>query len=248
MNTRPEVTHFHAVSTPYAKEYDQYTPEGYSFRVRRERVLELLPDGNGKKILDLASGPGIMIEGLRAKGYTVTCVDAAPGMIEIAKRVAGNDPAVTCEVGDAYSLRFPDNTFDVVTAMGLIEYLTDENKYLDEMRRILKPGGIFIITYPNVWSPWRLWNRFLRILMSPFKKKHSGLLHREYSLTAAKADLVRHELMPDASIYYNVKLVPLPLDRLFPSITAASSHALEWLVKTPLKWWATGFIVRAIRK
>src|SRR3989338_1043389 len=102
---RTEVTFFNKTSADYRAEYERETPEGYSFRVRREKVLALLPAGTGKHILDLASGPGIMIKGLRAKGYRVTCVDAAPDMIAIAKKEAGSDTEVVCEVGDAYALR-----------------------------------------------------------------------------------------------------------------------------------------------
>jgi ubiquinone/menaquinone biosynthesis C-methylase UbiE len=245
---RPEVTHFHDVSAPYQKEYDRETPEGYSFRVRREKVLALLPEGSGKKILDLASGPGVMIKDLRSRGYSVTCVDAAPGMIELAKEVAGSDPAVSCEVGDAYALRFEKASFDVVTAMGLIEYLSDEDKYIAETARILKDGGTAIITFPNVWSPWRAWNRILRSLVWILKKKHSGLLHREYTVKRAKQLMETHGLKVDAVSYYNVKLVPLPLDRLLPRFTVWFSAALEWFALTPLRFTATGFILRAEKR
>mgnify|MGYP001579902105 CR=1 FL=1 len=245
---RPEVSHFHDASTPYLAEYDRDTPEGYSFRVRREKVLALLPDGSGKKILDLASGPGIMIKGLRAKNYTVTCVDAAPGMIELARKEADNDPGVSCEVGDAYSLRFSDASFDSIVAMGLIEYLNDGDRYLSEMRRVLASGGTLILTYPNVWSPWRMWNHILRALVLIFKRKHSGLLHREYTLRNAQTALTQNGFEVNAVSYYNVKLVPLPLDRFFPSATVRLSHAAERLTQTPLKWLATGFIVRAKKR
>jgi len=39
--------------------------------------------------------------------------------------------------------------------MGLTEYPDDEPKYMKEMNRIIKDGGTAIITYPNIWSPWR---------------------------------------------------------------------------------------------
>lgn len=244
---RTEVAHFHEVSAPYEKEYERETPEGYSFRVRREKVLTLLPKGNGKKILDLASGPGVMIKDLRARAYIVTCVDAAPGMIDLAKQVAPNDPAVTCEVGDAYSLRFENETFDVVTAMGLIEYLSDEDKYIAETARITKKDGVAIITFPNVWSPWRAWNRVLRALRGITKDKQK-LLHREYTVRRARELMEKQGLRVDACIYYNAKLIPFPLDRFFPRTTVWFSHICEWLTRTPFRWTATGFMLRGIKK
>ncbi len=245
---RTEVAFFDTTSVSYQKEYARNTPDGYSFRVRREKVLKLLPDGNGKHILDLASGPGIMIKGLRAKGFRVTCVDAAPGMIELAKKEAGNDPEVTCEVGDAYSLRFTDGTFDVVTAMGLIEYIREEPRYLHEMHRIIKGGGTLIVTYPNLWSPWRLWNRLLRAIARPFRKiKVDPLLHREYTKKRAAKLLEESGFTVERTVYYNMKLIPFPLDKFLPAFTAHSSRLLEWIANTPLRWFATGFIIKAKR-
>ena len=152
---RTEVAHFDATSEKYRAEYERNTPEGHSFRVRREKVLALLPDGKGKHALDLASGPGVMIRGLRAKGYRVTCVDASPEMVALAKKEAGGDPNVSCTIGDAYALPFAPDSFDVVTAMGLIEYLDDEERFLEELARVTVHGGTIIITFPNTWSPWR---------------------------------------------------------------------------------------------
>lgn len=246
---RTEVAHFDKTSAAYRKEYEQNTPDGYSFRIRREKVLSLLEDGHGKSILDLASGPGTMIKGLRALGYRVACVDAAPGMIELAKKEAESDPEVTCEVGDAYALRFPPASFDAVTAMGLIEYIRDESRYLTEMQRILKSGGVFIVTYPNLWSPWRLWNKLLRALIRPFRSiKDDPLLHREYTRKRATELLQKNGFTVERALYYNVKLIPFPFDRLFPVFTVHATRALEWLANTSLEWLGTGFILEARKR
>ncbi len=249
MTTRTEVTFFNDTSNSYLAEYQRETPEGYSFRVRREKVLAMLPEGSGKKILDLASGPGTMIKGLRAKNYDVTCVDAAPDMIELAKKEASTDPYVVCEVGDAYGLRFADNAFDIETAMGLIEYLDDEHKYLNEVKRIVKPGGTAIITFPNIWSPWRAWNRVLRAVRNSVKPhKATGLLHREYTAKRVRALMDEHGFDTVDVLYYNLKLVPYPLDRLFPRFTVWFSHVCEKLDRTPLRWFGTAFIVEARKR
>ncbi len=243
---RTEVTYFNDLSKTYLGWYTDETPEGYSFRVRREKVLDMLPDGAGLHILDLACGPGIMIKGLRAKHYEVTAIDAAPDMVELAKQEAAGDPHVTCAVGDAYVLAVPDKAFDIVTAMGLIEYLDDEPRYLKETNRILKDDGISIITYPNVRSPWRLWNRFLRFLVSivqPGKKKI--LLHREYTHEHVIALQREHGLETTEVLYYNFKLVPFPLDRLLPKFTVWLSKVCEHLDRTPLRFLGTAFIVKA---
>lgn len=249
---RNEVTFFNDTSTAYRAEYAEETPDGYSFRVRRDKVLALLGAGNDRHMLDLASGPGIMIAGARAQHWSITCIDAAPAMIEIAKREAGNDPRVTCEVGDAYQLRFADGTFDALSAMGLIEYLDEEDTFLAEAARVLKPGGLCIITFPNVTSPWRLWNRvlmLLRFIVRPIKKLLGSPLHpvthREYSIERACEIMSAHELEPVTVGYYNFRLIPYPIDRLFPRLTVRQSAMTERLDRTPLRFIGTGFIVAA---
>ncbi len=243
---RTEVTYFNDLSKTYLGWYTEETPEGYSFRVRREKVLKMLPDGTNKHVLDLACGPGIMIKGLRAKNYRVTAVDAAPDMVALAKNEAPNDAMVTCEVGDAYALSVEDKSFDIVTAMGLIEYLDDEPKYMSETNRIIKDGGVAIITYPNVWSPWRIWNRFLRFV-TRFGKKPL-LLHREYTVKRTLAQFRAHGFEPTRVVYYNFKLVPFPLDRYFPRFTVWTSKVFEHLDRTPLKFLGTAFIVEATKR
>ncbi len=246
-DTRTEVTYFNDLSKTYLGWYSEETPEGYSFRVRREKVFKMLPEkGDGLHILDLACGPGIMIKGLRARNYRVTAIDAAPDMVELAKQELPNDPEVTCEVGDAYELSVGDKQFDIVTAMGLIEYLDDEPKYLKEMHRIIKDGGTAIITYPNVWSPWRIWNRFLRFVVHRGKKPL--LLHREYTVKRTLEQFREHGFEPTGVVYYNFKLVPFPLDRYLPRFTVWTSKVFEHLDKTPLKFLGTAFIVEAKKR
>lgn len=245
---RTEVNFFNKTSGEYQEEYARETPEGYSFRVRREKVLNMLPDGTGLHILDLACGPGIMIKGLRKMNYRVTAIDAAPDMVALAQAVAGDDSQVTCQVGDAYGLSVPNKAFDIVTAMGLIEYLDDEPKYLKETNRILKDGGTAIITYPNVWSPWRMWNRVLRALVKIFKPhKQTLLLHREYTKKRTIAQFRAHGFEPTEILYYNLKLIPYPFDRIFPRFTVWFSGVCEGLDSTPLKFLGTAFIVKATK-
>ncbi|QQG37902.1 MAG: class I SAM-dependent methyltransferase [Candidatus Kaiserbacteria bacterium] len=245
---RPEVSYFDKKSADYRAEYDRTTPEGYSFRVRRGKVLELTP--RGTNVVDIASGPGIMISGLRAKGCTVTCVDAAPEMIARTKEEHGSEPGVRALVGDAYSLPLGSGEFDVALSMGLIEYLERERDFLQEARRVLKQGGTLIITFPNYASPWRALNRvglfLVRALRAVLGRQKIGpVTHREYTRERAYELLRKNGFAPEQARYYNFKLVPYPFDVWFPRITVAQSRILEPLDRTFLRWLGTGFIVEA---
>ncbi len=255
---RKEVSFFNDTSTAYDAEYARETPEGYSFRVRRERVLELVPqDGTGKRVLDIAGGPGVMVSGFHEKGYAVDCVDAAPDMIEIARKKYGDLAHTTFAVGDVYALtKYEDGSLDVVTAMGLVEYLDDQDRAMSEMARVVKPGGTAIVTFPNRPSFWRGWARFLRSTTAAPRALHRLVTgrkkypidHREYTEEEARAYMERHGLVPDTVVYYNFKVTPFPFDKWFPGFTVWQSGKLERPGRPLERMYATAFIVRATKR
>ncbi|RJQ34456.1 class I SAM-dependent methyltransferase [Candidatus Parcubacteria bacterium] len=245
---RPEVKYFNDKSVEYRKEYDRVTAEGYSFRVRREKVLDMVPENT--KVVDIASGPGVMIPGLRAKNCHITCTDAAPEMIARTKEEYGEAPDIEAVVGDAYSLPFEDNAFDVAIAMGLIEYLEDQARYLNETHRILRQGGIAIITFPNRPAPFRFIGRVLLKIARLFGKKPTpgNVTHREYTAKGAKRLMEAHGFTVTETVYYNFKLIPYPFDLWLPHLTVIQSRIFEYLDRTPLKWFGTGFILKATKR
>lgn len=244
---RAEVQFFNDTSISYRKEYDLQTPEGYSFRVRREKVLAMIPENS--KVLDIACGPGVMIPGLRSKRCLITCTDAAPEMITRIKEEYGDAPDLTAVVGDAYALPFESYTYDVATAMGLIEYLEDQGRFLSEANRVLKQGGTFIITFPNHPSPWRAANRLFVLLKRLLSKKSSGkVAHREYTAKGAYALLEQHGFQIQEVLYYNFRLIPYPLDRKLARLTLMQSRLFERFDRGPLRWLGTAFIVRATKR
>lgn len=244
---RPEVKYFNDKSVEYRKEYDRVTAEGYSFRVRREKVLAMVPPNT--KVVDIASGPGVMIPGLREKHCDITVTDAAPEMIVRTKEEYGEAPDITAVVGDAYGLPFQNAEFDVAIAMGLIEYLDDEAKYLNETNRVLKPGGLAIITYPNRPAPFRAIGRLTLRIARLFGKKPTpgNVTHREYTATGATKLMEAHGFKVEEIVYYNFKLIPFPFDMWLPQLTVWQSTLFELLDRTPLRWFGTGFIVKATK-
>jgi len=244
---RPEVKFFNDTSISYRKEYNLQTPDGYSFRVRREKVLAMVPENS--KVLDIACGPGVMIPGFRSKHCLITCTDAAPEMIARIKDEYGDAPDFTAVVGDAYALPFESYSYDVATVMGLIEYLEDQGKFLGEANRVLKQDGTLIITFPNYTSPWRAANRILVAFKRLLNKKSSGkVTHREYTAKGATALLEQHRFNVEEILYYNFKLIPYPLDRKLPRFTVMQSRIFEHLDRGPFKWLGTAFIVRATKR
>jgi len=72
-----------------------------------------------------------------------------------------------------YSLPFPSNYFDCIVLSEVLEHLTDERKTLIELRRVLKKGGIILLTVPNANYPF-LWDPLNWILERTMQKHISS--------------------------------------------------------------------------
>jgi demethylmenaquinone methyltransferase/2-methoxy-6-polyprenyl-1,4-benzoquinol methylase/phosphoethanolamine N-methyltransferase len=114
-------------------------------------VIELAKVKPGDKVLDVGCGTGSLT--LTAQSYTglggkVYGIDAAPEMIEVAKKKASRSGVdVVFDVGLIEELAFPDATFDVVINRLAIHHLPDDLKHrgFTEILRVLKPGGRLLI-------------------------------------------------------------------------------------------------------
>lgn len=115
---------------------------------------ELLPGNNDFSVLDIGCGAGHG-SNLLSKKYKHVCgVDISEDAIRYAKEnwSQGN---IEFKVGSALEIPFTDNYFDVVAAFEVFEHLDDWRKFLSEIKRVLKPGGMVYISTPNkdLYSP-----------------------------------------------------------------------------------------------
>ena len=104
----------------------------------RKRALRGI-QGN---VLDVACGTGDMAVSLVERGCTVTGIDLSEEMLAIARQKA---PMVTFMIADAEHLPFPDASFDAVTCAFGVRNFVHLEQGLNEMLRVLKPGGQLVI-------------------------------------------------------------------------------------------------------
>ena len=108
-----------------------------------------------KVILDAGCGSGYGSEELaRAGAKKVYGVDLAADSIDYCQ-THHSHPNLIFKQGDLTELDFPDNFFDLICAFETIEHIKDYRKAIAEIYRVLKPGGILIISTPNkaIYSP-----------------------------------------------------------------------------------------------
>ena len=106
----------------------------------------------GAAVLDLGCGPGWMWDGGQGDfppGLKLTLADISQGMVDEAlARVRKIDRYASVDglVADASALPFSDESLDAVLACHMLYHVPDPSKALDEIRRVLKPGGIAAVT------------------------------------------------------------------------------------------------------
>ena len=118
-------------------------------KIWRRRLIRHLRNYNPKKILDVATGTGdLALAALRLDPEMVTGVDIATGMIEIGRqkiKARGEEKRVELIEGDSEDLPFQTGDYDAVMAAFGVRNFEDPQKGLNEMSRVLKPGGVIAI-------------------------------------------------------------------------------------------------------
>jgi SAM-dependent methyltransferase len=125
-----------------------------------ELLLKRLGPGTGRRLLDAGCGSGYWCHLLAERGFVVHGVDASFGMLETAKEVG---EATSLTLGDVRALPYGDATFDAAISIEVIRYLPDPDRALRELHRVLKPGGIAVVTAAPRFAThgYGLLNRFL---------------------------------------------------------------------------------------
>jgi SAM-dependent methyltransferase len=116
------------------------------------------------EILEIGSGTGALLNRLRARGCRIQGVDVNASLIREGRAWFGELP-VQQVTGTA--LPFADRTFDIVMSFDVFEHIPDSDAHLREVRRVLKPGGTYLLQTPNKWTNvvfetirWRSFTKF----------------------------------------------------------------------------------------
>jgi len=118
---------------------------------------------NGSRVLDLGSGGGRHAYEALRRGATLVALDYDAALLKDVRATV----AAMCESGEldvwpggsvnanALDLPFPDNSFDAIVASEILEHIWDDRRAIDELTRVLRPGGRLAVTVPT-WFPERV--------------------------------------------------------------------------------------------
>jgi len=169
-NPRPTLSEMGA---HYPPEYDSYNPDGgekASWLMRRlvqygldKRVRFVTRAVEGGRLLDVGCATGLFLRAVPSDRFQVQGVEVSPHAAEIARRLG-----LDVFTGTLEQAAFPAASFDAVTLWDVLEHLHDPLASLQEITRILKPGGALIFRVPHGGS-WdaRLFGRYWAGLDTP---------------------------------------------------------------------------------
>ncbi len=134
-------------------------------KLEHQLLLDMLGEVEGRKILDVGCGDGLFATLLAERGGEVVGVDQDPAMIDAAQARNG---AASFLVARGDLLPFPDEAFDVVVMTTVLCLSHCPDKIMDEIGRVLRPGGQLLIGELGKWSLWALHRRLKGFLGNDF--------------------------------------------------------------------------------
>ena len=142
------------VASYWNKKYDQaYHPYLHG---RQSRVLDMIRDLNlakGSKVLELGCGGGQNAIKYAELGFEVHGVDSSEELLKTAREI--DIPETKLEFSNVNldkKMPFQDESFDAVVVVGTLQYLMEPSACVQDVFRILKPGGFFIVCQRNALS------------------------------------------------------------------------------------------------
>lgn len=123
------------------------------YRAESRAIMSMLDPAPGLKALDAGCGTGVFTHQLVSTGMNVTGVDESREML----RIAENKPelrTVRFVRGDIEHIPFDAGSFDRILCGFVIEFIQDAKRIITQLKRVLKPGGILVVSTLNSRGAW----------------------------------------------------------------------------------------------
>jgi len=216
------------------------SPSGRRRAARRASIfVECCGLARGVRALELGCGTGLFLERVAPSGASIVGLDLSADLLGKARARLAAAPNVVLHRGNAESLPYADASFDAVYGSSVLHHL-DLDRSLDEVLRVLRPGGRCAFTEPNILNP-----QVALMFHLGLTKKYFGVSPDERAFSRLRAlRSLRRTGFAEAEVQ--------PFDFLHPATPELLCDALDrlgrWLERLPLVREITGsFVVRGRR-
>jgi ubiquinone/menaquinone biosynthesis C-methylase UbiE len=230
----------HPVASPgFFQQLDDYRYDKLNYLPQ----LINFPSYRGKNFLEVGCGAGIDLVRFARAGAYVTGIDLSKTSIELAQQnIEQNGLQADLCVMNGEDMQFPNNTFEVVYAHGVLQYTADAEKMIAEIQRVLKPGGEAIMMVYNRISWLNLMSKITKV---PLEHEDAPVL-KKFSIGEFKKLL---EPFPDYQIIPERFPVKTKLHsgwkaRLFNDVFVGTFNLLPKAFVRPLGWHLMAFAIK----
>lgn len=144
-----EVAKFEALAPRFWDEQGEFRPLHRLNPVRHAYIASRVPL-EGRRVLDVGCGGGLLCEALARSGARVTGIDLSPSMIEVAMlHAAESGLRVSYRCADAESLLGAEEPWDLVCCMEMLEHVPDPSLVMQTLAQLVRPGGDVIVSTLN---------------------------------------------------------------------------------------------------
>ncbi len=175
-----------------AGDMDRHYSPGRTWEATSRSLVKLLNPG---KVLDVASGDGLMAELLAPVASEVVCIDISEKVAAAGRKRLANRANVEFRIGDMHQLPFADGAFDTVLLMHALTYTDQPERVLSEASRVLRIGGKLLLV--------TLARHRHKKAVEPYNHSNLGFtpgqlqkLARQNGLTVGYCDITTHEKRP----------------------------------------------------
>lgn len=195
-------------------------PAGRYFMKRKlDTLAQLAPFPSGSQLLEVGCANGVFTRELARRGFEMIGLDLSPACIETATQLAKESGLDNTRfiVGDAENLsQLEDNTFDGVISFSALRYVARADKAIREIYRVLKPGGLAVVDFPNKLSPWFT-------IIKPLVTRETHIHDHHYTTSQVRRmfEDAGFEHIQQRLILYTAKIIPswsLPVMKLVDNI------------------------------
>ena len=255
MNDREILDYFEsqAKSGAWDSLYNPKNPGSYPFIIRFKKGIELLHSIDGKTVLDLGCGTGVLIPHIVENNGFYIGVDSSQNMLDVIKKqysslVESNKIKLFSQ--DIRNFETPDK-IDIVVGLGFIEYFDNPEIILKKLYEFLPQGGQLILSFPNFNSLDYFSVRFF----SPFRfllRKISGKSthqppRRMWNIKFAEKLFLNAGFNNIKLVNYNVNIFAYPFTKISMRFTNFWAKKFEYSKLSTIHFFASGFIVSAVK-